>query len=238
MYKIELEQFQGPLPLLLQLIEQEELDITEVSLAKIAEQYLAYIDQVEDLPPGDLADFLVVAAKLLLIKSKLLLPSLQLDGEEEAGDLEKQLKIYRIYYDASKHIQKMIGRKKFSYFRESSRIRTVEPIFNPPQGISAEDLRDYFREVLDRIEPVVKLPQEMIKRTVSIQEKISQIRTAISSEARLNFKSLITQSKNKTEVIVTFLALLELVKQRSVLVVQESVFEEIYIEPNNNLEEL
>ncbi|MFA6271868.1 MAG: segregation/condensation protein A [Patescibacteria group bacterium] len=238
MYKIELEQFQGPLPLLLQLIEKEELDITEVSLANIAEQYLAYIEQVQDLPPGDLADFLVVAAKLLLIKSKLLLPSLQLDGEEEAGDLEKQLKIYRIYYDASKHIQKMIGKKKFSYFRESSRVRTVEPIFNPPQGISAKDLRDYFKEVLERIEPIVKLPQEMIKRTVSIQEKISQIKTAISTEARLSFKNLLTQSKNKTEVIVTFLALLELVKQRSVVVMQESVFEEIYIEQNNNLEDI
>ena len=238
MYKIELEQFQGPLPLLLQLIEKEELDITEVSLANIAEQYLAYIEQVRDLPPGDLTDFLVVAAKLLLIKSKLLLPSLQLDGEEEAGDLEKQLKIYRIYYDASKHIQKMIGKKKFSYFRESSRVRTVEPIFNPPQGICAKDLRDYFKEVLERIEPIVKLPQEMIKRTVSIQEKISQIKTAISTEARLSFKNLLTQSKNKTEVIVTFLALLELVKQRSVLVMQESVFEEIYIEQNNNLEDI
>ncbi|MBU0612509.1 segregation/condensation protein A [Patescibacteria group bacterium] len=236
MYKIELEQFQGPLPLLLQLIEKEELDITEVSLANIAEQYLAYIERAQDLPTGDLADFLVVAAKLLLIKSKLLLPTLQFD-DEETEDLEKQLKIYRIYYDASKHIHKMIGKKKFSYFRESSRVRTLEPIFSPPESITTKDLRNYFREVLDRIEPVVKLPQEMIKKTVSIQEKISEIKNAISTEARLNFKTLLTQSKNKTEVIVTFLALLELVKQRSVHVIQESVFEEIYIE-QNNIEEL
>ena len=233
MYKIELEQFQGPLPLLLQLIEKEELDITEVSLANIAEQYLAYVEEVENLPTGDLADFLVVAAKLLLIKSKLLLPSLHLDDEEDAGELEKQLKIYRIYYDASKHINKMIGKKKFSYFRESSRIRTVEPIFNPPEDITTKDLKNYFREILDRIEPVVKLPKEMIKRTVSIQEKISEIRNTISNEVRMNFKTLVTQSNNKTEVIVTFLALLELVKQRSVHVVQESIFEEIYIEQNN-----
>ena len=167
MYKIELEQFQGPLPLLLQLIEKEELDITEVSLASITEQYLAYVEQAQDLPTGDLADFLVVASKLLLIKSKLLLPSLQLD-DEEAGDLEKQLKIYRIYYDASKHIHKVIGKKKFSYFREVSRVRSQEPIFNPPEGITTKNLRNYFREVLDRIEPIVKLPQEMIKKTVSI----------------------------------------------------------------------
>jgi segregation and condensation protein A len=237
MYKIELEQFQGPLPLLLQLIEKEELDITEVSLANIAEQYLAYVEQAQDLPTGDLADFLVVAAKLLLIKSKALLPALQLGDEEEAGDLEKQLKIYRIYYDASKHIHKMIGKKKFSYFRESSRVRTVEPIFNPPENIGAKDLKNYFQEVLERIEPIVKLPQEMIKKTVSIQEKITEIRNVVSNEVRLNFKELLTQSKNKTEVIVTFLALLELVKQRSVHVIQESVFEEIYIE-QNNVEEL
>lgn len=232
MYKIELEQFQGPLPLLLQLIEKEELDITEVSLASITEQYLAYVEQAQDLPTGDLADFLVVASKLLLIKSKLLLPSLQLD-DEEAGDLEKQLKIYRIYYDASKHIHKVIGKKKFSYFREVSRVRSQEPIFNPPEGITTKNLRNYFREVLDRIEPIVRLPQEMIKKTVSIQEKISQIENTISTEVRLNFKTLLTQSKNKTEVIVTFLALLELVKQRSVRVMQENVFEEIYIEQNN-----
>lgn len=237
MYKIELEQFQGPLPLLLQLIEKEELDITEVSLANIAEQYLAYVEQSQDLPTGDLADFLVVAAKLLLIKSKLLLPSLHLDEEEEEGDLERQLKIYRMYYDASKHINKMIGKKKFSYFRETSKIRSVEPIFNPPENIATKDLRDYFKEVLERIEPIVKLPQEMIRRTVSIQEKISEIKNTISVEAKMSFKNLLTQSKNKTEVIVTFLALLELVKQRSVIVVQESIFEEIYIE-KNNLEEL
>lgn len=232
MYQIKLDKFEGPLDLLLKLIEEDELDITEVSLAKVTDQYIHHLEQAQDLPTGDLADFLVVAAKLLFIKSKVLLPTLDLETEEE-GDLEKQLKIYRIFLEASKRIQKMISKKRFAYFRESSKLKTIEPIFNPPKNIATTNLRKLFQEVLGRIEPLIKLPQEMIKKTVSIQEKISEIQKKIFQESTLSFRALLEKAKSRTEIIVTFLALLELVKQRSVQVVQQDIFADIYIEKNS-----
>lgn len=228
MYQFKLEKFEGPLNLLLRLIEDEKLDISEVSLAKVAEQYLGYLEQAQDIPTDELADFLVVAAKLLLIKSKILLPALEF--EEEEGNLEQQLKIYRIFLEASKDIQKMIGKKKFAYFRDSKRVRNMEPIFNPPQNIKADNLRKFFEDILGKIEPIIKLPQEMIKKTVSIQEKISQIRDLIFQSPSLSFHTLLIKAENKTEIIVTFLALLELVKKNSVQVVQKNIFEDIQIE--------
>ena len=113
MYEVKLEQFQGPLDLLLQLIEKQEMDITEVSLAQVADSYIEYINQMGQLNPEEVADFLVVASKLIYIKSKVLLP--ELDLEEEGIDLEKQLKMYKEYYQATKKIQKSISKKKFNY---------------------------------------------------------------------------------------------------------------------------
>ncbi|PIY95995.1 MAG: hypothetical protein COY66_05340 [Candidatus Kerfeldbacteria bacterium CG_4_10_14_0_8_um_filter_42_10] len=228
MYQFKLDKFEGPLDLLLKLIEEEELDISEVSLAKVTEQYLDYLEQAQDLPMGELADFLVVAAKLLLIKSKILLPTIEL--EEEEGDLEQQLKIYRIFLETSKVIQKIISKKKFAYIRENKKIRDREPIFNPPKSISTLNLKTLFQEVLGNIEPIVKLPQELIKRTVSIQEKINEIKEMILQKSSLSFGTLLSKAESKTEIIVTFLAILELVKRKSVQVAQKDIFDDIYIE--------
>src|SRR3989344_4119781 len=96
-YTFKLEEFEGPLELLLKLIEDEKLDITTISLAKVSDQYLAYIKNEEELPSEEVADFLVVAAKLIYVKSKYLLPALQLE-EEDGEDLEQQLKIFREYF--------------------------------------------------------------------------------------------------------------------------------------------
>lgn len=228
MYQIKLDKFEGPLDLLLKLIEEEELDISEVSLSKVTEQYINYLEQVQDLPTEELADFLVVAAKLLLIKSKILIPTLEL--EEEEGDLEKQLKIYKIFLEASKTIQKLISKKRFAYFRESKKLKDLEPIFNPPKDITTTHLKRLFENVLGRIEPIIKLPQEMIKKTVSIQEKINEIQKMVFHKSAITFESLLTKAKNKTEIIVIFLAILELVKKQSVQVIQQNMFENIYIE--------
>lgn len=226
MYQIKLEQFEGPLDLLLKLIEEERLDITTVSLAKVTDQYLAQLETLADVPTEELADFLVIAAKLLFIKSKALLPFLQ--PEEEELDLEKQLRIYKEYLEASKNLQRLIRRKRFLYPREFSRA-TLEPIFNPPPQLDAAGLRLIMLEVLSKIEPIVSLPEEVIERTVSIQEKIDQIKNLISGQNATSFRNLLSSAKTKTEVIVTFLALLELIKQESIVVVQQGIFEEITI---------
>lgn len=228
-YRFNLEQFEGPLDLLLKLIEDEKLDITTISLAKVTDQYLAYLQEQEDmLPAEEIADFLVVAAKLIYIKSKYLLPSLEL--EEEEGDLEQQLKIYREYYQASKVIHKMIGKKKFSYVRTVPFKLPRELHFSPPQHLTTTALADAFKLVIGKLEVIIRLPMIFLKNTISIREKIQSLKDAIG-RGILHFHKLYDRS-NKQDIIVSFLALLELVKTRHVAVEQTTMFSEITIRKN------
>lgn len=230
-YKVKLEQFEGPLDLLLQLIEEQKLDITQVSLAQVTDQYIEYLHQAVDkhqISAGELADFLVVASKLLLIKSKALLPYLEWGEEEEAVDLEKQLKIYKEYLEASKIIQKMVSKKKFTYSRE--KLLTIKEVgFNPPKSLTIKKIQKVFKSFLEELKPIVQLPRDVIRKTINIQEKISQIRERILAKASMNFGELLKSAKDKTDVIVSFLALLELVKQKSINVDQQNLFEDIKI---------
>lgn len=226
MFKTKTETFEGPLDLLLELIEAEKLDITEISLARVAEQFIAALQQVEQRNPEELADFLVVAAKLILIKSRVLLPYLELDGEDDGRDLERQLKMYKVYFDAAKVLRKKLRQRRILYLRKH--VPPV-PVFMPPVGLAGEDLRGVFASVLQRLEPVVRLPREIIVRTLNLQEKIRSIRDRVLAETTINFSRLINESPSKVDVIVTFLALLELVKQRVIGVAQGGIFEEIAI---------
>ncbi len=228
MYKVKLEKFEGPLDLLLQLIEGADLDITEVAIADVAEQFMKYLELVEEKNPEELADFLVVASKLLLIKSRVLLPNLKIDAEDDGLDLATQLKIYKEYYEASKNIEKILAEKKVLFLRDKIPV-DLEVIFNPPKDLNTEKLKKIFLEILKEIEPIIKLPQKSMLRAVSIKEKIESIRQRILAVASINFKDLIKGSKDKTDVIITFLGLLELVKQRVVLVEQNNLHDEIII---------
>lgn len=228
MEKIHIEQFEGPLELLLELIESEKLSITDISLSQVTEQYLKRLSDLAERNPDELADFLVIASKLLLIKSRVLLPELSIDDEDES-DLALQLKMYKEYYDASKVILRMIGAHSFSFPRAKPAV-SITPVFNPPKNLTSSLLADFFRTVLKDIEPIVELPRDVVRRTVSMQEKIANIQFQISKQAKIQFSKMMKESKSKMEVIVTFLALLELVKQRTIVVRQESIFEEIYVE--------
>lgn len=226
-YQFKLEQFEGPLDLLLQLIEEEKMDITKVSLAKVTDQFIEYINNSEYMNSDEVADFLVVASKLLLIKSKILLPNLDID-DEEASDLEKQLKIYKEYFEASQKIESLIRKRRFTFAREKP-IRVITPKFSPPKDFGLEQMQAMFLGVLKSIEPIVNLPKDVIKRTISINEKIRQISNMILEKVTFSFKKLIGKNSNKLDIIVSFLALLELVKQRNIVVEQVGIFEEIEI---------
>jgi segregation and condensation protein A len=230
MHKIKIDQFEGPLDLLLQLIEQQKLDIAEVSLAQVTEQYIQCLHEAKDqISLDELADFLVVAAKLLLIKSRVLLPYLHVKEEEEQ-DLEAQLKIYKQFHEASKIIQKIISKHQFSFSRPHLLVGK-DIGFRPPKNLTVQRLTKAFVRVLDKIEqqPFVRLPKDVIKKTINISEKIEQLKNQIFKEATMNFQKIISQAKDKTEVIVSFLALLELVKQKAITVEQGSIFDDITI---------
>ncbi|MDD5043570.1 MAG: ScpA family protein [Patescibacteria group bacterium] len=230
MYNIKIGKFEGPLDLLLGLIEEQELDITQVSLAEVTEQYLGYLDQIEKRHPEELADFLVVASKLIYIKSKNLIPSLEID--EDAQELEYQLKIYKEYLTAAQDIEKMISKKRFVFSREKAII--IEPTFSPPPKLTKDILARAFAAILGRIEPIIELPKRAIVRAMSIKEKISQLRDRILAQATLSFQEFTKGAKGKTDIIVSFLAVLELVKQKIIDVKQPEIFQDITIERINN----
>jgi segregation and condensation protein A len=236
MLAIKLEQFSGPLDLLLKLIEKEELDITEISLAKITDQYIEYIQQSPQIKPEEMADFLVLAARLLLIKSKALFPYLITEEEaEDAQELERQLKIYKEFAQAAKKISRLIGKKRFMFGRQFSRRALLTGLkkFSPPKNITAKDLKQIMQEIIERLQPVQDLEEQVLEETVSIEEKIAQIQQEIKKRLNFTFSRLLNQAQNKTEIIVSFLAVLELVKQRTIIVEQSGLFGEIKINGNS-----
>lgn len=226
---LKLHNFEGPLDLLLQLIEAEELSITNIALADVTEQFLQYLQEVEERHPDELADFLVVATKLLLLKSQALLPYLQWEEEEDPKELEAQLKMYKQYADAAERLQTMLAEKNFLYSREPS-WQTLPIVFTPPQGVTTEILHATFAEVLHALEPIVRLPKAVMANVMSLREKLCQLQEMLTKNIRTHFHDLIIGAQDRHDVVLTFLALLELVKQQAVCVKQHEPFGDIEIE--------
>ncbi|MCX6740607.1 MAG: segregation/condensation protein A [Candidatus Parcubacteria bacterium] len=224
-YKVQLEDWQGPLDLLLQLIEQQELDITKISLSKVADQFIAYMN-MKPISLEETADFLVVAAKLIYIKSKALLPTLSLE-EDDGIDLEKQLKMYKEYLEASRKIQKILSKNQFCFSKEKFPDGITSQIFYIPQSLTPNKLSNVYAQILGRIKPILELPKRVIERTIKLSERILHIKELVLREACSSFNKLLCDSKSKTERIVSFLAILELVKQKIINVEQNELFEDI-----------
>lgn len=231
--QIKTEQFEGPLSLLLQLIEEQQLDISTLSLAKVTEQFLLYIKNLQEKNPLNLADFLVIAAKLLVIKSKSLLPNLDLGIEEEetAFDLTAQLLIYKKYKEAGKFLKNLDLRRKQAWTRDGEFSDQVT--FLPDPAINASSLALSLRNLAAELKDIIRFPQQVMQEVVSISEKISHIQAMISDKLETSLSVLLKDAKSKTEVIVTFLALLELTKQRILIVEQSDMFAEIIIRKTN-----
>lgn len=225
-HTVKIDRFEGPLDLLLQLIEREELPITDVALAEVTDQYVEHIQHVT-VPSEELADFLVIAAKLLYIKSRLLVPSAAL-APEEGISLEEQLRMYKEFVEASKGIAARLAEQRFSFSRE--RAPLPMGVFTPPPGVQGETLRQIFSEIIGSLEPVVRLPQTALERVVSIEERIHYLRELLGEKKRISFGLYLRSAKTKTDVVVSFLALLELMKQRSIRVAQDDLFSDMTIE--------
>ncbi|MCR4280631.1 MAG: segregation/condensation protein A [Candidatus Komeilibacteria bacterium] len=227
-YHIKIEKFEGPLDLLLQLIEQQKMDITEIALNKVTDQYIQYIHEASSINPEELADFLLVAAKLLYLKSKEIIPSAIWEEEEMSVDLETQLKIYKEFHEASMKLEKMAIAQNFTYSRFLPLKQQVEPGFYPPRELDLNFMRDLFANVLKRLEPIISIPISIIEKTITVTEKIMQIKEAIRQSLSINFHKLLEKG-NRSDVIVSFLAMLELVKQQEVDIDQATLFSDITI---------
>ena len=232
MLNIKLEKFEGPLSLLLQLIQKEEMDVTQVSLANVADQYVKYIRESKNIIPEEMADFLVVAARLLLIKSKALLPYLYPEEEDDIEEFEDQLKMYKEFLAATEKIEKILGKKKFMFAREFNRKAALVQTnsFSPPKNIKAKDIKEVFIDLLFRLRPEEKMEEETLDNKINIEDSILTIQNNLLKRVKMSFNKIMLEAKNKTEIVVNFLAVLELMRQREIVLRQDGLFKEIVIE--------
>lgn len=235
-YVVSTPVFAGPLDLLLHLIERAELDITRFALAQVTDQFLAHLRQLEEQSADEVSAFLVIAAKLIQIKSEALLPRppQRAPGEEDPGEaLARQLMIYRRFKEIGNLLEQ----------RELARLRTYVRLAPPPKietrldlsGITLDDLIAAARSIFVNKPVQIELSQVVSPVRVTIREKISLILMTLKNFGNTTFKKLLTKHARPVEIVITFLAMLELIKRRTVRVTQEHLFGDIEIESSGEL---
>jgi segregation and condensation protein A len=227
-YRVKLEIFEGPLDLLLYLIKKDEIDIYDIPIARITEQYLGYLDLMQELDISVAGDFLVMASTLIYIKSKTLLPpEPKVDGEEDMGEDPRAELIERLLeYQKFKSAAQML----YSRGEIESACYTRGPLetdgANPEVSTTLFDLLRVFREVLKRAEAQIEM--EIARDEMTIAEKLAQIHAMLEEMERINVRELFEMSRSKRELIITFLALLELVKEWKIYLTQSEPFGDIF----------
>ena len=229
-FQLEVGEFKGPLEVLLELVEKRKMHINDISLSTVADTFIEHMNSHSDFPMADSADFILIASTLLLIKSKSLLPSLELTEEERGNidDLEKRLELYKKYREASLSIREIFTKKPL-YFANENKVRPA--IFSPTSEINIENIFSSIQEVLRNVPKIELLPKVGVSKVVSLEEMIDSLSNRIQKSIRMSFKDFSHKDKHdKITIVVSFLALLELVKQGVVRASQSSHFSDISIE--------
>lgn len=229
-YNVKTEIFEGPLDVLLNLIEKRKLLINDISLSKVADDYISYIRGLGEIPLADTAQFVLIASTLILIKSKSLLPGIELSEEEQGSidDLEHRLKMRQKYKELSIHVKKLFGRHMLFYKLPKKETVTV---FSPDKSTTKAGLLAKMQYVLANIPKIETLPKTMVKKVISLEEAIVSLTERINKTLKMNFKDFAKGGKaEKVTVIVSFLAMLELVKQGIIAVRQDKAFHDIEME--------
>jgi segregation and condensation protein A len=230
-YRVSLEVFEGPLDLLLHLIERQELDITKVSLVAVTDQYLAYIQRQDRISAANLADFLVVAAKLLLIKSRALLPGppIEEEGEEEdvGEELARQLREYKRLKVLAQHLREREEQGLQAYVRVAALPKVEKEL--DLSDVTLDDLLAAVRDALAIAPPGPPVNGVVAPIAVSIDEKIEQLESWLSKGRSFSFNRVLHAATSRIEIIVTFLALLQMIRTGRARVQQDGLFGEILI---------
>ncbi len=239
-YRISTPVYEGPLDLLLELIERAELDITTLALAQVTDQYLEYLKLFEDRDPAEVSAFLIIAARLLQIKSAALLPRPSIDapaqGEEDPGEaLARQLIIYKRFKELAANLTDREARGLRSYLRVAPPTFKVEARLDL-SGVTVRDLVDSARATLLSQPDRPALSKVVSRPRITIREKIISIVESLRSIRRTSFRNLLRIESDRVELIVTFLAMLELIKRRVLVVSQPNLFGDIEIEATEQLE--
>ena len=235
-YKVRLEVFEGPLDLLLYLIKREEVDVYDISIERITKQYLEYLDTFRMLDLELAGEFVVMAATLIYIKSRSLLPVHQQPPEEEADeedprwDLIRQLVEYKKFKDAATylHQRELLQEGIIARVPDKPDFGDLAALLKTEVGIF--DLINAFQKVLRRIASQRENLREIFEENFTVSEKIEHILTVLRRISRVAFSELFAQAASRTEVVVTFLALLELIRLKQLKVTQENLFGEIQIQ--------
>ena len=235
-YKVQFEVFEGPLDLLLYLIKKEEVDIYEVNLTKLATQFIAYIDMMREFDLEIAGEFLVMASTLMYIKSRELLPVDQqvvVEGEDEGEDprweLIRQLVEYKKFKDAAAKLQVREGEQEKVFPRVPGKIEFVSDAPATKAIVSIFDLLNAVNVVLQRFTKAESSSREIFEDKWTVSEKIEYVMGVLNSRPSVRFAELFENASSRTEVICTFLALLELIRLKQLACTQPEAFEDIEI---------
>ena len=229
-FSIEAGDFKGPLEALLDLIESRKLSISDVSLASVTDSYISYIESLPEMPLGETAQFVLVASTLLLIKSRSLLPLLELSEEERESveELERRLAQYALVRKTAKQLRKKWGTEPYIFPR---RAPAREPVFTPAEA-SASIIKDAALKLMSLLPKPEALAQAIVAPVLKLEEVIMNLRQRLANTVRARWSELV-RNTNRHDSIVHFLAILELVRSGSASVTQERLFADIVIEADD-----
>lgn len=233
-YSVTIDQFEGPMDLLLHLIKESKISILDIKVDEIANQYLSYIQKMEELNLTIASEYLVMASELLEMKSKSLLPKRESENEEEEEDdrslLIDRLLAYQQYKDLTKVFREKEELRKEIYTKAPSNMKEyMEEATIPAGSLSLDDLLSAFQRFLEQQEKQKPLHTKVTKRELSIDERRKEIQDVLKKEKRVSFFSLFPVP-TREYIVVTFLAILEMAKQREIVITQEDEFKEIICE--------
>ncbi len=236
-YEVELEAFKGPMDLLLHLIKKEEMDIYDIPIARITAQFIQYIENMKQLDLEVASDFLVMAATLMQIKARMLLPREPAEDGDEDGmepeedprsELVARLIEYKRFKEAALELKEREEFWNRVYTRCSGHLLAVEPVTELVlDGLTLEDLVNAFKEVMESLIPAP--PREVMREEVTVVSRIEEIRAILTQRRRIVFRDLFKPGASRSFIIASFLALLELMRLRLVIVSQNKLFGEIWI---------
>ena len=228
-FAIKTETFEGPMELLIELVEKRKLLINDISLAEVTDEYMKTVSDMQELSLPNTAQFVALAATLLLIKSKSLLPVLDLTEEEEASieDLEERLKKYQVYRDIANTLAQRFGNTNM-YEPEYTPPR--DPLFVPDQLCSTSELAEAMRRVLTNLPKSEPKPAARVRPTISLEDMMDKLKNRIESQMKTKFSDIQRSESEHKNVIVGFLAILELFKQGNVIISQSGRFDDIHLE--------
>ncbi len=231
-FSVKAGEFEGPLDLLLSLIEERKMLISDISLSQVADDFLTYLQTHVAVPLGQAAHFVVIAATLLLIKSRALLPVLTLTDEEEGDvkDLEFRLSLYQVIRDAARTMTTL---KQHMFFGSGARI--ADPLFTPSADLSLDSLEAAIERALQNAPKVAAREEVSVGSVMSLEEMMDRLSERIRSAVHMSFRDFSGTEASKRELVVGFLAVLELVKRGMLLAEQHESFGDITMNYNGTM---